>query len=228
MKPPPFAYSRPRRLDEALELMSLHASDAKPLAGGQSLVPLLNMRLARPLHLVDLNRVPELAGIRSVDGQLRIGAMTRQRAVEQHPTVRQEVAVLAEAVSQVGHVQIRNRGTLGGSLAHADPSAELPLAVVLLRGEMVIASVHGQRTMSADGFFLNYLTTALEADELTQEALVGQRADRERVAGAVRAGVAELRPDDDAHASAQYRRRVAEALVTGVILQAVDRAGYAA
>jgi len=132
MKPPRFDYLAPRTLDEALALLAHHGEEARVLAGGQSLVPLLSFRLVRPAHLVDLNEIPGLDAIRVDDGRLAIGAMTRQRAAETSAVVRERCPLLAEAMPQVGHVQIRNRGTVGGSLAHADPAGELPAVVAAL------------------------------------------------------------------------------------------------
>ncbi|MBI2462263.1 MAG: xanthine dehydrogenase family protein subunit M [Candidatus Rokubacteria bacterium] len=170
MKPPPFEYHAPPSLEEALTLLREHGDEAKALAGGQSLVPLLNFRLARPRHLIDLNRIPSLDYIREDDGALAVGAMTRQRAVERSPLVRERCPLLAEAMPLVGHFQIRNRGTVGGSLAHADPAAELPAVVTALRGALVARRPGGQRVIPAERFFVAYLTTALEPDELLVEA----------------------------------------------------------
>jgi len=169
MKPPPFEYLAPTTLDEALALLADLGDGARPLAGGQSLVPLLNFRLVRPRHLVDLNEITELAGIREHDGRLVIGAMTRQRAVEQSAVVRRRCPLLADAMPHIGHVPIRNRGTVGGSLAHADPAAELPAVVAALGGEVVLRSARRARVLGADDFFVSYLTTAAEPDELLVE-----------------------------------------------------------
>ena len=169
MKPPRFDYLAPTSLEEALTLLAQHGEGAKVLAGGQSLVPLLNFRLVRPACLIDLNEVPGLAGIRGDDGRLVIGAMTRQRAVEQSAVVRERCPLLADAMPQIGHVQIRNRGTIGGSLAHADPAAELPAVVAALGGELVVKARRGERVLTADRFFVSYLTTALEPGELLVE-----------------------------------------------------------
>src|SRR5688572_1168983 len=169
MKPPRFDYLLPRTLDEALGLLAQHGDEAKVLAGGQSLVPLLNFRLVRPAHLVDLNDIPGLDGIRVEQGWLAIGAMTRQRAVETSSVVRERCPLLAEAMPQIGHVQIRNRGTVGGSLAHADPAGELPAVVAALEGELVLRSAHGQRIVKSEQFFVAYLTTAAEPAELLVE-----------------------------------------------------------
>ena len=169
MKPPRFEYVAPASLDEALALLAEHGEGAKVLAGGQSLVPLLNFRLVRPSYLVDLNDLPGLDGIRSDNGQLVLGAMARQRAVEQSTLVKDRCPLLDDAMPQIGHVQIRNRGTIGGSLAHADPAAELPAVVAALGGELVVRRKGGQRVLTADKFFVGYLTTALEPDELLVE-----------------------------------------------------------
>lgn len=170
MKPPPFEYHAPPSVEEALALLREHGDEAKALAGGQSLVPLLNFRLARPRHLIDLNRIPSLDYIREDDGAVAVGAMTRQRAVERSPLVRERCPLLAEAMPLIGHFQIRNRGTVGGSLAHADPAAELPAVVTALRGTLVARRAGRQRVLPAERFFVAYLTTALEPDELLVEA----------------------------------------------------------
>jgi CO/xanthine dehydrogenase FAD-binding subunit len=169
MKPPRFEYLAPTSLDEALGLLADHGDEAKVLAGGQSLVPLLNFRLVRPAYLVDLNEIPGLAYVRADDGRLAIGAMTRQRAVETADVVRERCPLLADAMPQIGHFQIRNRGTIGGSLAHADPAAELPAVVAALEGELVVRSRTGQRTLTPEQFFVAYLTTAVDPAELLVE-----------------------------------------------------------
>ena len=169
MKPPPFDYLAPASVEEALALLGDLGEGARALAGGQSLVPLLNFRLVRPRHLVDLNGLTELAGIREDDGQLVIGAMTRQRAVERSALVRARCPLLAEAMPQIGHVQIRNQGTIGGSLAHADPAAELPAVVAALDGELVLRSARGQRVVKPEQFFVTYFTTAAGPAELLVE-----------------------------------------------------------
>jgi len=169
VKPAPFEYLAPRRRLEALEALSEYGVEAKALAGGQSLVPLLAMRLARPAVLVDLNRIRDLAFIRPYNGGLAIGAMTRQRTVEAHRLVVARVPLLAEAVRCIAHPQIRARGTIGGSLAHADPSSELPAAAAALDAHFVLASVRGERVLNSEQFFTGYLTTALEPDELLTE-----------------------------------------------------------
>ena len=172
MKPPRFDYLAPASLDEALGALAEHGDGAKVLAGGQSLVPLLNFRLVRPAYLVDLNEVPGLAYVRRENGHLAIGALTRQRAVETSALVREVQPLLADAMPQIGHVQIRNRGTIGGSLAHADPAAELPAVVAALDGQLVVQSARGRRVLSAAEFFVAYLTTALDPTELLVEVRV--------------------------------------------------------
>jgi carbon-monoxide dehydrogenase medium subunit len=169
MKPPPFEYFAPASVDEALALLSTHGPDAKVLAGGQSLVPMLNFRLVRPRCLVDLNRIDGLAYVRAEADGLAIGAMTRQRALEQSPLVRTQVPLLADALRFVGHPQIRARGTVGGSLAHADPAAELPAVVTALGGRMVARGPAGERSVPSEDFFQSYLTTGLAPDEILVE-----------------------------------------------------------
>ncbi len=140
VKPPPFDYSAPTTLDEALALLQEHGEDARPLAGGQSLIPLLSLRLARPSHLVDLAGISELGSIVVEDGHLVIGAMVRERSAERHDDVHRLAPLLAEALPLIGHPAIRSRGTIGGSLAHADPAAELPAVALLLDAELVAQS----------------------------------------------------------------------------------------
>ena len=172
MKPPRFEYLLPRSLDETLAMLAQHGEDAKVLAGGQSLVPLLNFRLVRPAYLVDVNDIPGLDAIRLDDGRLSLGAMVRQRAAERSSLVRERCPLLADAMPQIGHVQIRNRGTVGGSLAHADPAGELPAVMAALGGELVVKSSHGERRLDAERFFVGYLTTAIEPNELLVEVRV--------------------------------------------------------
>src|SRR5579872_7362055 len=169
MKPAPFEYVAPRTLPEALEALTDGGPDAKVLAGGQSLIPLLNFRLARPALLVDLNRIPELASISYRDGGVGIGAMTRQVTVERDRRLAEQQPIMREAIDWVGHPAIRSRGTIGGSLAHADPAAELPAVVVCLAAELTVESTRGRRTIDAEDFFLGYLTTALAPDEILIE-----------------------------------------------------------
>ncbi len=169
MKPARFDYHAPTTVEEALALLARYDGEAKVLAGGQSLVPLLNFRLSRPAALVDLNRIPALAYVKEVDGQVRFGAMTRQRTVEFSPVVATRLPLLAEATRWVGHLPIRTRGTIGGSIAHADPSAEYPAVLAALEGEVVARGAKGERTLKAADLFRTYLTTSLAADEILTE-----------------------------------------------------------
>jgi CO/xanthine dehydrogenase FAD-binding subunit len=163
VKPAPFEYRAPASVDEALGLLGL---DSTVLAGGQSLLPMLNLRLARPELVVDINGLAELDYIRDEDGQLRIGAMTRQAALERSDLVRRRWPLLHKAVRLVGHTQIRSRGTVGGSVAHADPAAELPAALIALDARFALRSSKGARSVAASDFFLGALYTVRESDEL--------------------------------------------------------------
>jgi carbon-monoxide dehydrogenase medium subunit len=169
MKPPAFDYYAPDSLEEALALLAEHGSDAKPLAGGQSLVPAMNFRVLQSTLLMDLNRLAELDGIRCVDGELRIGAMTRQRHVERDLLVAQLVPLLHETMPYIAHPQIRNRGTIGGSMVHADPAAELPVIAVALQARFRTQNASRERWLSANEFFQGMFTTALTPDELLVE-----------------------------------------------------------
>jgi CO/xanthine dehydrogenase FAD-binding subunit len=169
MKPAKFDYHAPTTVEQALELLGRYGGDAKVLAGGQSLMPLLNFRLSRPAALVDLNRIPSLAYVREQDGQVRFGAMTRQRTIEFSPVVRERVPLLGEATRWVGHLPIRTRGTIGGSIAHADPSAEYPAVLTALEGEVVARGPKGERVIKAKDLFRTYLTTSLTPDEILVE-----------------------------------------------------------
>ena len=170
MKPAAFEYFAPQTLDEALELLHEHGDDAKILAGGQSLMPLMNLRLARPKVIVDINRISGLDQIATTsEGGLAIGALARQRALERSAPVRQQNPLLAAAMPLIGHFQIRNRGTLGGSMVHADPAAELPAVSVLLGGEFLLARTAGARIVPAADFFLGYLATAATPEEILTE-----------------------------------------------------------
>jgi carbon-monoxide dehydrogenase medium subunit len=284
VKPAKFEYHAPRSVDEAVALLARYGGDAKPLAGGQSLVPLLNFRLARPSALIDLNRIPALAGIREVDGHIAFGAMTRQRAVEFSPIVARRIPLLAEATRWVGHLPIRSRGTIGGSIAHADPSAEYPAVLTALDGTVIARGQKGERELTSAALFETYLTTTLAADELLTEvrlpvmpagagwafeefarrhgdfAIVGVAAALWRESGrwsarlatagtgpvpvrlrgaediiaregigeaavtAAAARAAELvEPDDDLHASADYRRNLTRVLTERALRKAIGR-----
>jgi len=166
MKPAPFEYFAPSSVDEALDLLAAHG-DARPLAGGQSLVPMMNLRLARPAVLVDLNGLEELSFIETAsDGGLRIGAVTRQRTLEMSPRVAAACPLLQQALPWIGHTQIRNRGTIGGSLAHGDPAAELPAVALATEATMVARSRAGERRIAAADFFEGLMSTALQPNEL--------------------------------------------------------------
>ena len=167
MKPPPFRYLRPGSVPEVLAALGEFGDEAKVLAGGQSLVPLLNFRLARPSVLIDLQLVEELRGIEAVDGDAVVGAMTIQAEAERSAALRGSCPLLGQALALVGHLQIRNRGTIGGSAAHADPAAELPAALLALDAELVVrAAASGERVVPAAEFFRGPFTTAMGPQEL--------------------------------------------------------------
>ena len=169
MKPAAFEYHRPASVDEALALLAAHGYDARLLAGGQSLVPAMNFRLAQPAVLVDLNRIAGLSYIAERGGGLRIGAMTRQRAAERSPLVASHAPLLAETLPFVAHAQIRNRGTIGGTIAHADPAAEIPAVMVALGARFHIVGPNGGRSVDAGGFFTGLFATVLEPEEMLLE-----------------------------------------------------------
>jgi aerobic carbon-monoxide dehydrogenase medium subunit len=166
MKPAPFNLLRPKSVDEALALLQAHGDEAKVLAGGQSLVPLMNFRLAQPRNLIDLNGVDGLDQIKLDDQTLSLGAMVRQRDVERSPAIAERVPILQEAIIQVAHPAIRNRGTVGGSLVHADPSAELPLLAVALDATFHLRTALASRSVAAKDFYQGYLLTDIAPDEL--------------------------------------------------------------
>jgi CO/xanthine dehydrogenase FAD-binding subunit len=285
VKPARFDYYEPQTLAEALELLAQFGDTAKPLAGGQSLVPMMNMRLARPAQLVDLNGLQELNYLNIENGELCIGAMTRQRVLERSPIVAQGWPLLSEATRYVGHVQIRNRGTVGGSLAHAYPSAELPVAMAALDASIRLRSFQGERNLSTADFFVDAMTTSLKMWELLveirvppvpartgwsfqevsrrhgdfalmgvaglvtlgatgtiervrlvfcgvtphrawniEQELAGKRPESALFRDAAQRAAAELEPDSDIHASAEYRKEVAKVLARRVLEQAVARA----
>jgi CO/xanthine dehydrogenase FAD-binding subunit len=172
MKPAPFEYLRPASVAEAVAQLGEFGGDAKVLAGGQSLVPLLNFRIVRPSVLIDINRLAELDFVAEDGGGLRIGALTRHYALETSPVVRERFPVLAAAMAHVAHLAIRNRGTIGGSLSHADPAAELPMLALLLDAEIRTVSAGGWRCHKATEFFRGPLSTALAEDELVAEIVL--------------------------------------------------------
>jgi len=169
LKPAPFEYFAPESVDEVVSLLAEHGDEAKVLAGGQSLIPLLALRLASPTVLIDLNRVTALDYLDTGGNVLKIGALTRHRAVEKMSDLARRCPMLSDAVELVGHVAIRNRGTVVGSMAHADPAAEWPALALALDGEFDVVGPSGTRTIPADSFFVTYLTSALEPEELVTE-----------------------------------------------------------
>ncbi len=255
MKPPRFEYFAPRALDEALTLLAGHGDRAKLLAGGQSLIPLLNFRLAHPEALIDINRITDLAYIRADDGGVAMGALTRQHAVERSEVIRARVPIVAEACRLIGHLPIRHRGTIGGNLAHADPASELPAVMLALEAQVTVASTKGARTLPADRFFLGPLSTALQPGEMLTEirvpglpartggafvemarragdyALVGVAAlvtlDASGLDEAASRAAAATSPSSDLHASADFRRKLARHFARQAIATAAQRAGGA-
>ena len=224
MKPAAFEYTAPRSLDEALAALADGGEDAKPLAGGQSLVPLLNMRFLRPSLLVDLNRAG-LDGIAAENGAVRVGAMTRQAALERSELVRERLPLVARALPFVGHVATRNRGTVGGSVAHADASAELPLCLVALGGTVVAASPAGRREIPAEDFFVLHYQTTLEPGELLVETgLEGESWSLPLVREAAQAVARALEPAGSIHATPAYLRHVTAVLVERALLAAREDA----
>ena len=172
MKPAPFDYFAPSTMAEAIALLEQHGDDAKILAGGQSLVPMMNFRLVRPKVLIDINRVNSLAYIKQSNGDICIGAMARHRDVERSPLVKQQNGLLAEGVRFIGHGAIRARGTVGGSIVHADPTAELPTILAAVDGHVRVVGPRGPRTIRWDELFVTYFTTSLEASEICEEVIM--------------------------------------------------------
>ncbi|MGN6719170.1 MAG: FAD binding domain-containing protein [Candidatus Binatia bacterium] len=170
MKPADFEYHRPREISEALALLRDIGDDGKILAGGQSLMPMMNFRLAQPAHLIDINFIAGLDYIRSENGAVKIGCLARQARVLVDPLIRQHCPLLAAALAHVGYDQTRNRGTICGSLAHADPAAELPAVLLALDGSVTVGNSTRKRELSARELFQSYLTTAIASDELVMEA----------------------------------------------------------
>ena len=169
MIPAQFDYETPSTLSEAIALLGQHPDDAKILAGGHSLIPAMKLRLATPQILVDLGRIKDLSYIREENGQIRIGAMTTHYQLEASDRLREICPLLPECAAQIGDVQVRNKGTIGGSLAHSDPAADWPAAAIALNAEMVAVSATGERVIKADDFFVDMLTTSLEAGEILRE-----------------------------------------------------------
>jgi CO/xanthine dehydrogenase FAD-binding subunit len=291
MKPAAFDYYRPPTLEEALALLDQYGDDAKPLAGGQSLIPAMNFRLAAPAVLVDLNDLRELDYITGGPGPLRVGGMTRQRQVERSALVATSAPLMSETMPSIAHPAIRNRGTIGGSLAHADPAAELPAVMLALNASLVVRSKTGLRKVAAQDFFTGLFATALQSGELltaveipqqpagtgyafqeisrrhgdfalagvaavvqmngnglchdariallsvgdrpmlaeeAAKALRGQRPSAEAMrASADAASTSDIDPPSDIHASAVYRRQLANVLTRRVLQKAFDRASGA-
>jgi aerobic carbon-monoxide dehydrogenase medium subunit len=170
MKPAPFRYVAAHSVEHALALKAEHGDEARFLAGGQSLVPTMNFRLTQPAMLIDINPLTELGGVKNGAGDhVRIGALTRYRTLERDPTVADRLPLIREALPHIAHPQIRNRGTIGGNLAHADPASEMPAIVLGLGGRLRAQSVRGERWIDASDFFVGALTTALAADEMLME-----------------------------------------------------------
>lgn len=292
MKMPDFAYHRPESLAEALDVLGRHAGEAKVLAGGQSLLPVMALRLSQPRHVVDLDHVAELMVLApGPGGGVTVGAMVRHADVERSELVARDVPLLARTMKLIGHPAIRSRGTVCGSLAHADPAAELPALALATGAEIVVRSATRERVLTAADFFVSFLTTALEPDEMVVEVrlpspeprtggsirevsrrhgdfalvgvccsvtlaadgtvrdaalayfgvdstpvradgaekgLVGSTLDATTAAAAAHAAAQELEPADDLHATAAYRRHVAERLTRRALVEAGHRAGGAA
>lgn len=172
MKPAPFEYFRPETIDEAVALLDRHGDGARLIAGGQSLVPTMNLRLAAPDVLIDISRMPQLHGWKKIDDDIHIGAAMTQAALIRDQALAGQLPLLAAALPNIGHVQTRSRGTIGGSLAHADPSAEIGLVAATLDAIFVLRSARGERRLSVNEFQLGALTTAIEADEILVEVVM--------------------------------------------------------
>src|SRR5437660_4718264 len=178
MIPAQFDYVAPSTLDEALGLLAEHADDAKILAGGHSLIPAMKLRLAQPALLIDIGRVKDLSYIREEGGQIRIGAMTTHYQLEASDRLREICPLLPECAAQIGDVQVRNKGTIGGSVAHSDPAGDWPAAMIALHAQMVAVSGSGERVIDADDFFVDMLTTALKPGEILREIRIPAPAGR--------------------------------------------------
>jgi 2-furoyl-CoA dehydrogenase FAD binding subunit len=172
MKPAAFEYFNPGTVKEALNLLEQYGDNAKIIAGGQSLIPVMNFRLGRPEVLIDINGIEGLDYIKEEGNKLLIGALTRERDLEMSELVKQKCPILANAISNIGHVTIRNRGTIGGSIVHADPSAEIPLALYALNGAVKVVGPSDERTLTPEELFLTYLTTSLEPSEILTEVSI--------------------------------------------------------
>jgi carbon-monoxide dehydrogenase medium subunit len=172
MYPANFDYKRPATVDEAIALLTQHGDDAKLLAGGHSLIPAMKLRLARPKVVVDIGRIANLSYIREAGGAIAIGAMTTHQEIEASGLLRSKSPLLAETAAHIGDMQVRNKGTIGGSLAHADPAADYPASIIALAAEIDLAGPRGRRTVKADAFFVDLLQTAIAPDEILTEIRV--------------------------------------------------------
>ncbi len=175
MIPAPFEYTAPKTLEEALRIVERHGDEAKILAGGHSLLPLIKLRLAQPRYVVDIGGLRGMSYIREENGQIAIGALTTHADIESSTLLRAKCPLLAETAATIGDAQVRNRGTIGGSLAHADPAADYPAAILALDAEMIVANTGGTRSISAGEFFVDMLTTALRAGEILSQIRVAPR-----------------------------------------------------
>ena len=172
MYPVPFEYHRASSVEEAVALLGRFGESAKLIAGGHSLLPLMKLRLAEPRHLVDIRRIPALSGVREEGGALVIGAATPHQSLERSPILRKRLPILSEAAAQIGDVQVRNMGTIGGSLAHADPAADLPAVMLAVGAELVAVGPKGKRSVPVDGFFVKLFTTTLDPAEVLTEVRI--------------------------------------------------------
>lgn len=210
MKPPPFSYHRPQTLPDALEMLAT-LEDAKLLAGGQSLMPMMNFRYVMPANLIDLNRIPELSGIEARGDALMIGAMTRQRDLELSPLIRARCPLLHEALRNVGHVQTRNRGTIGGSLSHLDPAAELPTVLRAMDATLRVRSRRGDRDVAMADWAMGFMTPNIEPDELLAAVTIP------------------LWPEGHGYAFTEFARRHGDFAMAGAaVLLALDARGAVA
>ncbi len=207
MKPPPFSYHDPATLSQAVELLAT-LDNAKPLAGGQSLMPMLNMRFVQPDHVIDLNRIPELTGVRIADGRIEIGAMTRQRDIEFSTEIAQACPILIEALHHVGHRQTRNRGTVGGSICHLDPAAELPTLACALEALIEVIGPNGRREIPFAEFPMGYMTPSIDLNEIVTRVTFP------------------LWPREAGHSFQEFARRHGDfAIVSAAAMLLVDAAG---
>lgn len=172
MKPFSFEYFKPNNIDETISLLSGYGEDAVILAGGQSLIPLMNLRLARPKYIIDINKIAELSYIKDTNGGLSIGALTRHREIEKSDIIKSKYPILSKTVSLIGNPQIRNWGTIGGSISHADPAGELPTLLLALNGKVKVVGNQGEREIDGDDLFLGYLTTSMEKTEILREVYI--------------------------------------------------------